>query len=130
MAERDRPDEPDVRTDEPPFEGSRPHRVQDVPLDREPLPPDTVVSGAPTAGSRVIQTLGGVEVGVWEMTTGTARDVEADEVFVVLAGSATIEFDDGREVSVGPGDVMTLVQGQRTVWRVTDPIRKVYVTPA
>ena len=61
------------------------------------------------------------------MTPGAARDVEADEVFVVLSGSATIEFEDGREVLVQPGDVVTLVQGQRTLWTVTEPLRKVYV---
>ena len=32
----------------------------------------------------------GAAVGVWEMTPGVATDVEEDEVFVVLSGSASI----------------------------------------
>lgn len=107
---------------------SPPVQVGEMALELEPLPPGDVISGAPAAGSRTLGRLGSVEVGVWEMTAGAARDVEADEIFVVLAGRATIEFDDGRSVVVGPGDVMTLVQGQRTVWTVTEPLRKVYVT--
>lgn len=117
-----------VDPDEPRVDVSAPVSVQEVELHMEPLPPVDVVSGAPTAGSRVIGRLAGVEVGIWEMTPGAVRDVEADEVFVVVSGSATIEFDDGREVVVRPGDVMALVQGQRTVWTVTEPLRKVYVT--
>ena len=34
------------------------------------------------------------ELGVWEMTAGAMRDVEADEVFLVIAGRATVEFVD------------------------------------
>jgi mannose-6-phosphate isomerase-like protein (cupin superfamily) len=30
------------------------------------------------------------------MTPGTMTDTEADELFVVLSGSATVEFADGR----------------------------------
>ena len=59
-----------------------------------PLAPDTVLQGAPRAGSRALAAVSGVEVGVWEMSPGTATDVEVDEVFVVLSGSATVAFDD------------------------------------
>ena len=59
------------------------------PLDHAPLPPDDVVAGSPTAAVLALDTVGGVEVGVWEMSEGTARDTEVDEVFVVVSGAGT-----------------------------------------
>lgn len=99
-----------------------------MPLDHEPVGADQVVGGTPTTAISALDTLGGVEVGVWEMRPGVMRDVEADEVFVVLTGSATIEFADGSApLSVGPGDVVRLAAGAQTVWTVTDTLRKVYL---
>lgn len=61
-------------------------------LDHEPLPAEEVLAGSPTTAVHELATLGGIEVGIWEMTPGTATDTEADEVFVVLSGRATIAF--------------------------------------
>lgn len=73
---------------------------------------------------------GGLEVGVWEMPPGTERDVEADELFVVIAGRGTIDFPaSGRRMELAPGDVVRLSAGDETVWTVTETLRKVYVTP-
>ncbi|WP_084125808.1 cupin domain-containing protein [Demequina sp. NBRC 110054] len=98
-----------------------------VPL--EALPDSQVESGAPLAGAVVLSEVGGVEVGVWEHTPGVSTDVEADEVFVVISGRATIEFTDGSApaLSVGPGDVVRLAEGQATRWTVTETLRKVYI---
>ena len=61
-----------------------------LPLDHEPLPAEEVVDGSPTAAVLTLDTVGGAEVGLWEMTEGTARDTEVDEVFVVrLRAGAT-----------------------------------------
>ena len=58
------------------------NRVLDVAalVPTTPLDPGTVVDGAPETGSRALAAVAGVEVGVWEMTPGTATDVEVDEV--------------------------------------------------
>ncbi|HSU02966.1 MAG TPA: cupin domain-containing protein [Nocardioides sp.] len=92
-----------------------------------PLDPATVVDGSPEAGSRALAAVAGVEVGVWEMSPGTATDVEVDEVFVVLSGSATVSFDDGEQVALGPGSVVRLRSGERTTWVVHETLRKIYV---
>ena len=44
------------------------------------------------------------------MTPGAMRDVEADEVFVVLAGAATVEFEDPAlaAIELRPGSVVRL----------------------
>ncbi|MDQ0728224.1 cupin domain-containing protein [Microbacterium sp. W4I20] len=98
-------------------------------LTHEALPAEEVIAGAPTTASVPLSTLAGVEVGVWEMTPGTASDVEADEVFVVLAGRATIAFDEPAlpSLEVGPGSVVRLAEGMRTVWTVSETLRKVYI---
>ncbi|MCV7365300.1 cupin domain-containing protein [Mycolicibacterium neworleansense] len=69
-----------------------------------------------------------VTIGVWEHTPGVSRDVEADEVFVVLCGHATVSFDDGSPpIDLRPGSVVRLREGQRTTWTVRETLRKVFI---
>lgn len=92
--------------------------------------PAQIVDGSPTTGETVLSEVDGTEIGVWEMTAGAMSDTEVDEVSVVIAGSATIEFvDSGQVHEVSTGDVLHFAEGDRTVWRVSDRIRKVYVVP-
>lgn len=107
--------------------GARLVRAGTAPLPHEPLPDEQVSSGAPTSGLLELGTLGDVEYGIWEITPGVSTDVEADEVFVVLSGRARIDFADS-SVEIGAGDVVRLRAGERTVWTVTETLRKVYVT--
>lgn len=98
-------------------------------LEHEPVPDDQSLGGSPHTGVAELGQFGGLDVGVWEMTPGVMSDVEADEVFVVLAGAATVEFDDDTPpLTLGPGDVVRLAEGARTVWTVTETLRKVYLT--
>jgi len=97
-------------------------------FDLVPVPADQVVAGAPSTGSTAIGTFGDREYGVWEMTPGAMRDIEVDELFVVVAGTATVAFaDDGRVVHLATGSVGRLEEGDVTVWTVTDTLRKVYL---
>ena len=98
-------------------------------LEHDAVAPDQVVDGEPRTGAATLGRFGGLEVGVWEMTPGVMSDVEADEVFVVLSGAATVEFDDGTTpLQLSPGDVVRLAEGARTVWTVTETLRKIYLT--
>lgn len=98
-----------------------------VPL--EPLPGSQVRAGAPSAGMLVLDESDGREIGVWEMTPGTATDTEIDEVFVVLTGSATVSFESPAlpSVELASGSVMRLTAGMRTTWVVRETLRKVYL---
>jgi uncharacterized cupin superfamily protein len=99
-----------------------------LPLDHEPVPADQVVDGVPSTASAALCAVGDVEIGVWEMTTGAMSDIESDEVFVVISGRATVRFEhDGTLLALGPGTVGRLAAGQRTVWTVTETLRKVYI---
>lgn len=98
-----------------------------VKLDHEPLPPEQVVSGTPTTGSLVLDERDGREIGVWEMTPGVATDVEVDELFVVLSGSATVVGVGEEPLELAPGSVVKLVAGMRTTWTVRETLRKIYV---
>ena len=100
-----------------------------LPLAMTPVPAAQVVTGSPSTGYAELSVVGDSEVGVWEMTSGAMGDTEVDEVFVVLSGSALIDFEGGRSIRVSAGNVVKLDAGARTVWTVTDTIRKVYVTP-
>lgn len=94
-----------------------------------PLPDEEVVAGDPGTATIDIGTFRGVDIGLWEMTPGTATDVEEDEVFVVLAGRARIEFTDRNlaTLEVGPGDVVRLEAGMHTRWTVIETLRKIWV---
>ena len=96
-------------------------------LAHEPLPGEEVVDGSPTAAVLTLDTVGGVEVGLWEMSAGTARDTEVDEVFVVVSGSGQVTFEDGERLDLAPGVAVRLTAGERTVWTVTERVRKIWV---
>ena len=95
-------------------------------LELEPVPSEQVVAGSPRTGSAALGEYAGREYGVWEHTVGASSDVEADEIFVVLSGAATVAFEGGALVELGPGSLGRLYEGQRTVWTVTETLRKVY----
>lgn len=67
------------------------------------------------------------EVGLWDAGPGADTDVEADEVFLVLAGEGTVIFHDGDTIELKPGTLVRLYAGDRTTWEITDRVRKVYV---
>jgi uncharacterized protein len=91
-----------------------------------PLDPAKVVSGDPQ-----VHHLGLVDtdvaVGIWQHSPGTSTDVEAEEVFVVLTGRATIDCAGGPTLEVSPGDVVLLRAGTATTWTVHETLRKVYL---
>lgn len=100
-------------------------------LEHESVPAAQSVAGDPTTGAVSVDDFAGLDVGVWEMSVGVMTDVEADELFVVLSGSATVEFaDDSPAISIRAGDVVRLAEGAETVWTVTETLRKVYLTSA
>ena len=100
-----------------------------LPLAHSPLPSGDVIEGSPTAATVALTGLGGAEIGIWEMTTGTATDTESDEVFVVLSGRARVEFVEPPlpPIEVGAGSIVRLSEGMRTVWTVSETLRKVYI---
>lgn len=99
----------------------------------EPLGAAQVVDGAPATGTVVLDERGGHEIGVWEMSPGVATDTEIDEVFLVIAGRATVVFDEVPDASspepaeLRPGVVVRLTAGMRTTWTVHETLRKVYI---
>ncbi|MDX3866434.1 cupin domain-containing protein [Streptomyces europaeiscabiei] len=100
------------------------HEIELTPL---PLKEDDILAGRPVATARTLGELGGTEFGLWALTAGTVRDVETDEIFVVLEGDATVRFETGESVELTPGAVVRLHAGERTEWEVRSPLRKLYV---
>jgi len=98
-------------------------------VDHQQVPADQSIEGDPTTAATAIGRFGDLEVGIWEMTPGVMSDTEAEELFVVLSGSATVEFRDGTTpLTLVPGDVVRLAEGTETVWTVTETLRKIYLT--
>jgi len=85
----------------------------------ESVPAPQVVEGEPSTG-------------VWEMTPGAMSDVEEDEMCVVIKGKGTLERHHNGEVThhdLVPGVVLRLREGEHTIWRISESLRKVYWMP-
>lgn len=99
-------------------------------LEPSPLDPEQVLEGDPQVSYAELDRAetGGVVVerGIWQHTPGVSTDVEADELFVVLSGRATVEVEGGPTLELVPGTLGLLRAGDRTVWRVHETLRKVY----
>ena len=102
----------------------------EVPLDD--VATEQVLDGSPRIGFATLHESEAGEIGVWEMTPGAMSDTEENEIFVVLAGEATVEFVEPAQPSIElrPGSVVRLTAGMRTTWAVTQTLRKVYVLSA
>ena len=99
----------------------------DAELEASPLGPAQVVTGAPEVRSRALHDSETLEIGIWQHGVGVSTDVEADEVFIVLSGRATVAVEGGPVLELGPGDVGLLPAGARTTWTVHETLRKIYV---
>ena len=94
------------------------------------ITPALAVSLAPDLDgtrSTILGNTGDREIGIWEVDPGVTTDIEVDEVFIVLTGSATISVDGHVDVNIGPGDVVHLTEGTHTTWKVHERLRKVYL---
>lgn len=97
-------------------------------LEPEPLDPGQIVSGSPEVTGKVLwQSPDGTRTrGIWQITPGVVTDTEADEMFVVVSGRATVEVEGGPTLELGPGDVCVLREGDSTTWTVHETLRKAY----
>jgi uncharacterized cupin superfamily protein len=104
----------------------------DVALEPSPLDESQIVAGSPEVSSAVLHSAGWSERGVWQITPGVVTDVEADELFVVICGRATVDvLDPGsgevrQTLHLAPGYVGVLAAGTHTRWTVHETLRKVY----
>lgn len=101
--------------------------AQHLALEHLALDAEDVLAGAPTTGHAPLHSDAGVEVGIWEITSGVVTDIEVDEVFVVLSGRGRLEFEDGSGILMAAGTVVLLKAGDRTKWFIYETLRKVYV---
>ncbi|MYT70980.1 MULTISPECIES: cupin domain-containing protein [unclassified Streptomyces] len=103
-------------------------RVPDVELEPEPLDPAQIVSGTPEVTGKVLwESADGTQLrGIWQITPGVVTDTEANELFVVVSGRATVEVEGGDTLEVGPGSAAVLREGDRTTWTVHETLRKAY----
>lgn len=94
----------------------------------DPLDRSTVLDGSPEVHEALLWASedGRVLRGVWQITPGTVTDVEQDEVFVVIAGRATVQVEDGATLDLEPGTMAVLARGARTTWIVHETLRKVF----
>lgn len=103
--------------------------IPDAELEPDPLDPSLIVSGSPEVSGKVLWESedGKIIRGLWQITPGVVTDTEANEMFVVVSGRATIEVEGGDTIEVGPGDACVLAEGAKTRWTIHETLRKAYV---
>ncbi|GAA1311086.1 cupin domain-containing protein [Streptomyces sanglieri] len=102
--------------------------IPDAELETDPLDPAQIVSGEPVVTGKVLwESPDGKQVrGIWQITPGVVTDTEANELFVVVSGRATVVVEGGATLEIGPGDACVLREGDRTTWTVHETLRKAY----
>jgi uncharacterized cupin superfamily protein len=102
--------------------------IPDTELEPDPLDPSQIVSGTPEVSGKVLwESEDGKQIrGIWQITPGVVTDTEANELFVVVSGRATIAVAGGDTFDVGPGDACVLREGDETTWTVHETLRKAY----
>jgi uncharacterized cupin superfamily protein len=102
--------------------------VMSLELEPEDLDPSQVIAGDPTLSNHTLYESedGRIIRGVWQCTPGVVSDTEQDELFVVVAGRARVDVYGGGSLDLHPGVAGILERGAKTVWTVTETLRKVY----
>jgi uncharacterized cupin superfamily protein len=93
----------------------------------------TDASSDVTTAFAELGSIGGADFGLWEMSAGAMRDVEGDEVFLVISGTGHIEFEDSPrpDIELAPGTLVRLSDGEKTRWTIgEDPLRKLFIAPS
>ena len=90
-------------------------------------PPGAIPSGGREAD--VFSTAGGaLTTGFWEREPDTwSFERPYDEVALILEGDADIVTDDGRTLTIGPGDVLVTPKGSAGTWVIRERIVKFWV---
>lgn len=104
----------------------------DIELVLEPVEDSQLIAGTPGTAVASLGEIFGVEFGLWEMSQGSMSDIEAEELFIVLSGKATVKVEpvsgfEAEEFVLVPGSICHLREGMHTIWNVTEPLRKVYL---
>ena len=73
----------------------------------------------------------GVEAGLWRFT-GASQTLEwkfsTRETILVIEGFATIEFADGSQLELGPGDIASIPEDSETTWHIMTPFKEFRIT--
>src|SRR5262245_57832053 len=95
-----------------------------------PFPDDDILEGKPNSRVHWVRREGhgSQVVGIYRSEPAAIRYLwEADETIHVLEGRVRIEFEDGRSVELGPGDVGSFTSGDRAVWHILEPFCELFV---
>jgi uncharacterized cupin superfamily protein len=99
-----------------------------IELTHRPLSPKLAITEGVTSAVAALDTEGDIEVGVWEHSIGESTDIEVEEVFVVVSGKGTVTCEQGGVIDLAPGTIGILPAGSRTTWKITETMRKVWIT--
>ncbi len=89
---------------------------------------ERTIEGSPKTKKLVIfEGENGTESGIWECTPGRFRSkMEQNETMYIYEGQAVLKFDEGGEITIKAGDVLTIPKGSSFVWNIQETVCKVY----
>ena len=102
----------------------------EVELAAAPIPRHWIVEGEPQARSKRIATSvdGTAAVIVWSCTPGRFRwHYSVDEILHIVSGEVVVTDENGDSRRLGAGDVAFFHAGSKSLWHVTEEVRKLAV---
>ena len=101
-----------------------------VSLDEEPMEPGQswITSGNPNISSKILCTYhdGKVLCGIWQCTPGSVTYVEADEIFTVVMGRATVTIENGPTLELSCGVFGEFKAGDVATFHVHETFLKTF----
>ncbi|WGW11287.1 cupin domain-containing protein [Saxibacter everestensis] len=81
------------------------------------------------SGRAVVEIVDGEGAGSANGSTGKGDAVSEGDTTRLAAGAGPAYAEGKQTLSLKPGDIVRLAAGTQTWWTVTEPLRKVYLTP-
>jgi len=104
--------------------------LAEVELAPAPISPRWIIEGAPEAHSKRLATSadGAAAVIAWSCTPGRFYwHYTTDEIAHVISGEVFLTDENGDSRRLGPGDMVYFPAGSKSLWHVTQAVRKVAI---
>jgi uncharacterized cupin superfamily protein len=102
----------------------------DTQLEPAPLPADWVIEGAPQAHAKRLATSpdGAAAIIAWSCSPGRFHwHYSVDEILHILSGEVVVTDENGESRRLGPGDMAYFPAGSRSMWHVTQEVKKLAI---
>lgn len=102
----------------------------DTQLEPAPLPADWIIEGTPQAHAKRLARSpdGAASIIAWSCSPGRFHwHYSVDEILHLISGEVVVTDEKGESRRLGPGDMAYFPAGSRSVWHVTQEVKKLAI---